>query len=351
MISPAASPTISIIMPIHQGWEKYRPAVLALGALQPAPLEIILVTDGPMTGSCELNSSVPLKIFSTGTAACRGPGTARNLGASAATGEILLFIDSDVIGPIDLIAQIGRAFQNHPEADAVIGSYDAEPGAPNFLSQYKNLLNHYVHQNAPAEVATFWTGCGAIRASVFRALGGMDETPGQLDDVELGFRLSRHGHCVRVCKSIQAKHLKKYSVISLLHSEILERALPWSRIILNADSWPGQSNLQQGQIRSAFLLAAFLGLLLAGVIYPALAWFSLIPAAALLWLNRGFYKFLMAHRGPGFAAPAVFWHWFSFFYAAIVFALVWGQKKLAPFGWQSAEQPQVQKTASALISP
>jgi glycosyltransferase involved in cell wall biosynthesis len=304
-----------------------------------------------MTGDCDFDLSIPLTVLSTGTNVCQGPGASRNVGAAASSGDILLFTDSDVIVPSDLLAQISQAFQDHPNADAIIGSYDAEPGAPNFLSQYKNLLHHFVHQSAPAEVATFWTGCGAIRAPIFRALGGFDETRGQLDDVELGFRLRRHGHSVRLCKSIQVKHLKAYRAASLLRSDILDRALPWSRIILDAGSWPGEVNLQKGQASSALLLATLLLLLFAGAIHPVLFCFGLVPMTALLCLNRAFYLFLIRRRGFGFLCAAVFWHWLSFAYAAAVFVLVWGQRKLSLPGWQAEARPHVRKTAPALISP
>ncbi len=55
-----------------------------------------------------------------------------------------------------------------PDLAAVFGSYDDEPAAPNFLSQYKNLFHHFVHQQGSAEASTFWSGCGAILWPTFR---------------------------------------------------------------------------------------------------------------------------------------------------------------------------------------
>jgi hypothetical protein len=60
-----------------------------------------------------------------------------------------------------------EAFQNDHDLAAVIGSYDDEPFEPNFLSQYKNLLHHYVHQTANRDASTFWGACGAIRRESF----------------------------------------------------------------------------------------------------------------------------------------------------------------------------------------
>jgi hypothetical protein len=39
-------------------------------------------------------------------------------------------------------------FAGDPHLAGLIGSYDDEPAAQNFLSQYKNLFHHYIHQTA-----------------------------------------------------------------------------------------------------------------------------------------------------------------------------------------------------------
>ncbi len=75
-----------------------------------------------------------------------GPARARNLGASQARGEILLFVDADVTIPPGAIGQVVKVFKREPGIAALFGSYDDEPAESNFLSQYRNLLHHYVHQ-------------------------------------------------------------------------------------------------------------------------------------------------------------------------------------------------------------
>jgi hypothetical protein len=77
--------------------------------------------------------------------AAKGPVEARNIVAQAAKGEIVFFLDADVC----------------VHADGVIGSYDDDPSSRDFLSQYKNLMHCFVHQNAESEASTFWSGCGA----------------------------------------------------------------------------------------------------------------------------------------------------------------------------------------------
>ncbi len=53
-----------------------------------------------------------------------------------------------------------------------------------------------------------------------------------MEDVELGYRLRKAGHRIKLCKSLQVKHLKRWDVVSMLKADIFQRALPWTEIIL-----------------------------------------------------------------------------------------------------------------------
>ena len=101
-----------------------------------------------------------------------GPGRARNCGAAQARGEVLLFIDADVTVPPQAIEMVIGAFRREPQIDALFGSYDDEPAEPNFLSQYRNLLHHYVHQHGREDASTFWGACGPSAVTYFCPLVG-----------------------------------------------------------------------------------------------------------------------------------------------------------------------------------
>ncbi len=76
----------------------------------------------------------------------RGPAFARNLGAKFASGDVLVFLDSDVCVHHNTLQKIRASFDDDPELDALIGSYDSMPQSQDFLSQYRNLMHCYVHQ-------------------------------------------------------------------------------------------------------------------------------------------------------------------------------------------------------------
>jgi GT2 family glycosyltransferase len=79
----------------------------------------------------------------------------------------------------------------------VFDSYDDETGEKNFISQYKNLFHHFVHQQSNTEAVTFWAGCGAIRQEIFDKVGGFDTARyarPSIEDIELGYWMRRMGY-------------------------------------------------------------------------------------------------------------------------------------------------------------
>src|SRR5205814_2113371 len=117
---------------------------------------------------------------------------------------------------------------------------------PGAVSQYKNLLHHYVHQTGRAEAGTFWAGCGAIRREVFLAAGGFAASAyprPSIEDIELGVRLTRGGRRVVLRPEIQATHLKAWTLASVVRSDVLDRAIPWTRLVLDEGRLPDDPNL------------------------------------------------------------------------------------------------------------
>ncbi len=284
-------------------------------------LELIVVDDCSSDGSPAVAEAAGAVVLRTpGT---MGPAAARNLGAASASGDLLVFIDSDVCVHPGTLARIRDRFESEPDLDALIGSYDDEPAAPGFVSQYKNLLQHYVHQNGRKEGTTFWSGCGAIRREVFLAIGGFDETYTRpsIEDIDLGCRLLRSGHRIALDPAVLAKHLKRWRLASLVRSDIFDRALPWTRLILRSARLPNDLNLSVSQRFSAALVMAAVGLAGAGAALDRIpALLAVVPLAAAMLLNRRFYFFLASRRGWIFAAGAVPLHLAYYFYSTLAFA-------------------------------
>lgn len=316
----AVSPSVSVIVPVHNGESELRACIARIRALEPPADECIVVDDGSSDGSPHLARQAGFKVLST-PGRC-GPALARNLGARHASGDVLVFVDADVLPPLDLVARVRAEFAADPRLAALIGSYDDAPAAAGFFSQFRNLLHHYVHQTSREEACTFWSGCGAIRRETFLRFGGFSSCYRRpsIEDIELGFRLVRAGERIRLVKDLQAKHLKRWTLHSMIRTDLLDRAIPWTRLILRSRSMPADLNLQWPHRLSTVLWP--LGVA-AALVVPwrpvalAVAGSALVGA---ILLNVRFYRFLARRHGWWFALRAIPAHGVHFLCCAAGFA-------------------------------
>jgi GT2 family glycosyltransferase len=253
-----------------------------------------------------------------------GPAVARNLAGASATGDILVFVDADVELHQDALERIRRHFEGDPQLDAVFGSYDDRPAAPGLVSQFRNLLHHHTHTSNPGPARTFWAGCGAMRRSRFLALGGFDrhyDRP-SIEDIELGMRLAAAGGKLLLDPTILCTHHKRWSLRSMVVTDIRQRALPWSRLLRRRPHGPVGLNLTPAARFSGLLTLGLVACLLALPWAAAAGWGALACLLALLGLNRRFYAFCLRVRGPGFLLAAIPLHLLYFLYSSLTFALV-----------------------------
>ncbi len=331
-------PSISVIVPVYNGGEDFHSCLKHLLAIKSEIKEIIVVADGDTDGSRQLAEKLGLKVIANSLP--QGPAQARNQGARIATGNVILFIDADIDVCPDIISKLEKCFQENPDLTAIFGSYDDKPGKTNFLSQYKNLLHHFTHQTANSRATTFWSGCGAIKRDVFMEFQGFSKIykMPSIEDIELGYRLTSAGHKIYLDKSLQVKHLKCWTAISLIKTDFFQRALPWSKLILTGKVFINDLNLNYSSRLSVMLvfilLASILSilpiLLLKSFYFPFLLIIVLICAVGLTMLNISVYKFFLNKRGLIFTLKVIPWHWLYYFYSGIAFIIAILEVRLLP---------------------
>ncbi|NOX60924.1 MAG: glycosyltransferase [Chloroflexi bacterium] len=316
-------PNISVVIPALNAASFLPDLIRALQEGESPPEEIIVVDDGSSDETAALARSLGCRIFHT-PAARSGPAMARNLGALHAQGDILFFLDADVVPHRDAVARVRAAFASDAALDAIFGSYDDQPTDPAFLSQYKNLFHHYVHQMSSEDASTFWTGCGAIRREAFLDLGGFTDDYGRpcIEDIELGYRLGRRGGRIRLDKGLLVTHRKRWTPLGLLRTDILDRGIPWAELILRHGAFVNDLNLQT---KNRISVAAFWLLMLSLALAAMWSGWMLLAALGLgLWLlrlNWPLYRWFAQKRGWWFAMRVIPWHWLYYGYNAVAFAL------------------------------
>jgi glycosyltransferase involved in cell wall biosynthesis len=288
------------------------------GTASPPPFEIIVVADGDTDGSGAYAERLVLRVLRLRTA--EGPARARNLGASKARASILFFVDADVPISRDTIGRVAEAFRHYPDVAAVMGSYDDHPGDPNFLSQYRNLLHHWVHQEGREEASTFWGACGAMRRTVFEMVGGFDETyrTPSIEDIEIGYR-SRRELSDQTGEEPPGHSLEEVDPPSIVFTDVFCRALPWTALMLSHRRILNDLYLQT----SGRISAVFAGTMVVGV---GVAWWWRwaivivgLAMMGLLALNHRLYRWFIKKRGLFFPLRAILLHWAYFLYSGLTF--------------------------------
>jgi cellulose synthase/poly-beta-1,6-N-acetylglucosamine synthase-like glycosyltransferase len=321
------TPRISVIVPAYNNPDVLGHCLAALRTAASSDEETdaeIIVVDDASTQDIASVAGPGIRLLRLTKNA--GPGAARNYGARHARGDVLLFVDADVVVAPGTIKRVARLFAEHPDVAAVFGSYDARPTARGLVSQYRNLLHHFTHQHGKAEAATFWAGCGAIRRSVFNEVGGFDAKRfprPSIEDIELGYRLRRAHHRIVLDKGLQGTHLKKWRFPSVVWIDVTCRAIPWARLMLESGSMPDDLNLKLGQRLSGGLVGVAFALLALGVFWPPLTAVAALAVLAVVGLNRDLFAFFARQRGLAFAAACVPLHLLYYLYSGLSYVAVW----------------------------
>lgn len=298
-------PDFKVIVPAHQAEQTLPHCLAGLKAAGFSPDDIVVVDDGSRDRTADVAMRFGVRVISNPHPL--RPARARNRGVVETAADIILFVDADVVLTSDARVLLESHFSD-PAVTAVIGAYDARADGGSIISDYRNLLHHYVHHTSPGVSQTFWTGIGSVRRREFLELGGLLAEWEDIEDVEFGLRLTEAGGRIILDPAVQGTHLKVWTPRSMFRTDTEGRAVPWTRLLLSGRVQPDRLNLGL----SHRMAAAGVGIALAATV-ATLAWTPYLIVAAfglILFLagSRGFFAVLYRLRGPSFALRALPWH-------------------------------------------
>ncbi len=305
-------PKTTIIVPGHNA-SKTLEACLSSLRSQEWPqdcLELIYVDDASTDESPEIGARFADHAV-TQVGSPRGPAAARNLGVKLSCGEIIVFADADIVAPRHALRDLVQPLIDNDSLDAVFGSYNRDPQHDALISQYRNLLHHYVHQTSREEATTFWAGFGAIRRCSFERTGGFNAAlypAPMIEDIELGHRMRAAGMRIRLEKSVQVTHLKKWTTLGMVRTDILRRGIPWMRLILSENGRSkeiGDLNLGASATVSVALTWSSLIAIILCYWHPVLVPVSLLLLGICILINLPVYAFFGRVRGFVFALKTI----------------------------------------------
>jgi len=271
-------PRVSVVMPVYNAESTLAECLTRLCASTFGEFEIVLVDDSSTDGTRAIATNFPVRIVESGGRL--GPAAARNIGAREAQGDLVFFIDSDVMVRPDTLARLVERFEQG-DVDGLVGVQAAAMRYRDLPSQYKNIWMRWTYVRQTGDVPLFYTTAAAIRRDAFLYAGGFDEgyANPSLEDTDFGQKLARLGIRVRVDPALEVEHVKRYSLGGLLRTDYL-RAVALTRMKLRAPSDLAKNNTS---VPGSYMLSVPL----AGLGLAALLVGAVLGSAALLAVGLG----------------------------------------------------------------
>ncbi len=185
----ASSPKCSVVIPVFNRADMLREVLAGLAGqtLAANSFEVLVCDDGssePLEATISsFSRSLPhIRLLQQPN---RGPAAARNLGIAHAAGDIVVFLDSDVIPAAGVVEGLTRALADHPEWQGAEAKLQPTGGEDSFGWDAPRS-DHGGH---------YHTAGIAYRKAVLEKVGGLDENFCQAacEDVELAVQVLRLG--------------------------------------------------------------------------------------------------------------------------------------------------------------
>jgi glycosyltransferase involved in cell wall biosynthesis len=300
-VTPDYNPLVSVIIPVKNGSRTLGTCLVSIKRSYYKNIEIIVVDDHSTDNTADIVRSNKCILFEAKDGS--GANNARNFGASHANGEILVFMDSDIVVERETILGIVETLEDQ-HIDAVVGIYTAKHRHESFVSQYKNLWVRYSYIKSSPAIDWLFGSISGIRKEAFKKLGGFNiellAKHGH-DDIELGKRFAQAKLNIILNMDIEVEHLKNYTLGSFIKNEY-HRSMGFAELAMRFRETTqsfrrGFVNVYPSFVISTLLSIFVIAVIIASVVGWVSNWFLLGVIGFYLLLNIRFLNYLEQVRG------------------------------------------------------
>jgi len=260
--------------------------------------EVIIVDDASSDKTpeiCRLYEAKFIQLEKNG-----GPARARNIAIDNAIGELIIFVDSDVMFPSDLLARMMNKINTNSDLAGIGSISDPEPLNPCFYSRYFALQEYYLIASS-AEAGRFLgicTRCGILKRKLFDEYGGFDENHKKpsIEDYQFSLRI-RHEHDIFWDKTFVNKHYfpdSFWKIFKRLHRNTKEMYGVMQNLKVK-DTGP---YVDDTRARMCIVLSGVF--FFSGFIFPWLFPVAVMLMAISIFIKRGLLKLFYRHHGLKF---------------------------------------------------
>jgi hypothetical protein len=229
-----------------------------------------------------------------------GPGAARNLGVRHAKGDVIFFIDADMIMYPDAIENAVALLSGPRRYGAVFGVPDKVPLLPEGpIGQYRILQYHYWRASAQGEVSGGFYALGAVTREAFDAAGWFNPALRQTEEIDHAERLSRR-YPMLLTSRISGRLSDESHLAPLLGKAFRRSRL---RVPFYLRRGRPMQGMETGGRAAASVLALLTLLSLpVAVLYPPILAGTALLLAAFVAVDIGQYAFVRREQGWPFVA-------------------------------------------------
>jgi len=211
--------TITVVIPTYQRRDRLARVLDGLSRQTHSDFDVVVVDDGSTDGTARYlrEARFPFRVRAISQLNA-GPAAARNAGVAAAGGDLVLFLDDDVLPAPELVGEHLRA-QAAGRRCAVMGPLGSLPrySQPWVAWEQAMLEDQYGAMTRGEWEPTFrqfWTGNASVAREEVLAAGGFDPAFRRAEDVELAARLARRGVRFRFHPAARTEHAAERSLDS-----------------------------------------------------------------------------------------------------------------------------------------
>jgi len=198
--------SLSIIIPSYNSIKTIDNCLSSIFKSKFKNYEVIVVSDNSNDGSNNIIKKYPCRLIKLKRNV--GAAAARNVGAKIAKGDILVFLDSDVIIKSNALKIINKNFKNK-KINLIQGIYSHKPNYKKLTTQYlQSHTCYYLFSKNKKFTESLCTCFVSIRRELFLEIKGFDENfhSSNSEDEDLGYRLIGKGHLIPIDRRLNAFH-------------------------------------------------------------------------------------------------------------------------------------------------
>lgn len=284
---------ISVVIPNYNSTKTIGLCLEALMQQTHQNMEVIVVDDGSNDGCLDIIKNYQVTLLSTGNNS--GPSRARNIGAHAAKGELIFFLDSDVALFPNALENTISEFGKDARLGSVCGIYDKVPLVRDSLVEdYRSLQAYHWRKSSEGIVTPGFFSLGAVKTSVFKEIGDFNETLRDSEDAEYGHRLSEH-YLLLLTSEVMGRHDDDDSV-RIIMKKLFRRAR--TRVPLYFHRGKPMKGFETPARALALVAAGLTFMSLPLVLFSSvLGLLPLFTFLSFVLLDFGQYRFVLRERG------------------------------------------------------